>query len=389
MSAPASSSATEPLPDTMLPSAGLAPLASPLEQTVRLAFMLLSGVTVILGLIWLTGNIRAVPTDGTAVVIRYGRVISERHSGLVVALPRPFEEIRFLPSPDHQLSLRVTRDNTAYNSDETDLELQESDDFFHMEKNRDAANSSYLLTGDNSVVRLDATLFYRVVRPVAYMQALPHIQPTLRRLFYAAATDLAASHPIEDFLVIHAGTNDAGEDDEILSARRAAVRSRLVDAVNQRLIRLQGPDADSGIEITRIDLVSILPPRAKQAFDQVLTAEQAAAQNVAAAQTNAERTRQSANGERDRIRANATAAAEEFVRQASALTATISADENAMAAAPPKMRDAVALQAWRERIVTFLSKTGEITVVPAGGGQMLLAIPRTTPPQTASSGETQ
>ncbi|MFT8719663.1 SPFH domain-containing protein [Acetobacter sp.] len=371
--------------ETDLPSKiSLPPVSSPLEQTVKLAFLLLAGVTVILGVIWATGNIRAVPTDGSAVVIRYGKVIAERHSGLVIALPRPFEEVRFLPSPDHQLSLRVTRDNTAYASDETDLQLQESDDFFHMEKNRDAANSSYLLTGDNSVVRLDATLSYRVLRPVAYMQALPHIQPMLRRLFYAAATTIAASHPIEDFLVVHA---DSAEEDDTLSARRAAVRSQLMQAVNQRLERLHQPDSDTGIEVTRIDLVAILPPRAKQAFDQVLTAEQAAAQSVASAQTTAERTMQDANAERDRIRSAATASAEEFVRQASSATASILAEEEAVATASPDEKEAAALRAWRERMGLFLAKAGEITIIPPGDSSTLLSVPaRMAPP---SSGDEQ
>lgn len=362
---------------------------TPLEQSVRLAFLVLAGITAFLGVIWVTGNIRSVPTDATAVVTRYGRVISEQHSGLVLALPRPFEEVRFFPSPDHQLSLHVTRDNTAYSSDETDLELQESDDFFHMEKNRDAANSSYLLTGDGSVVRLDATLSYRVVRPPAYMLSQPHIQPALRRLFYAAATEVAAAHPIEDFLVVHADSINSSSDGELLSARRAQARTELLRKLNERLQRLLRDGTDAGVEITRIDLVAILPPRAKEAFDQVLTAEQAGAQSMASAQTVAERTIQEANAERDRIRANASAAAEERIRQATTGTASILAEENAVMTASRDVRNEAALRAWRERVVTVLSRAGTVTLIPANTRQMLLSPPVAIQKRAPSSEEDQ
>ncbi|MBO1359892.1 hypothetical protein J2D73_08800 [Acetobacter sacchari] len=375
------SASARPLPvDQAHGDTSIAPvlISGPLEQTVRFTFLLLAAVTALLGLFWLTGNVRSVPTDSTAVVILYGKVVDVRRSGLVVALPRPFEEVTLLPSSDHQISLRVTRDNTAYASDETDLELQESDDWLHMEKNRDAANSSYLLTGDGNIVRLDATLFYKVVRPVAYMQAQRHAPPALRRTFYAAATHIAASHPIGDFLVMRSGGGETGAD-EATTRRRTALRQALMDEVNARLRALTGPNADLGIEVTRIDLVPILPPRAKEAFDQVLTAEQVSAQGVAAARTDAERVIQNANRERDRLQTDASAAAEEMVRQASASTATISADETAAADALQPVRDAAALKAWRDRVAVFMSRVGEITSVAPGTGQTILSISPTAP----------
>ena len=369
------------LPDVSPPPDGA------LEQSVRLAFTVLSGITILLGLVWLTGNIRSVPADSNAIVVRYGKIVSVRQSGLVTALPKPFESVYFLPAHDKQLSLHVTRDNTDYNSDETDLELQESDDFYHMEKSRDAANSSYLLTGDGNVVRLDATLFYRIVRPVSYVQARNHVPAALRRIFYAAATDVAASHPVEDFLVVHTPLN-ATDADEALSARRIALRSQLLSAVNARLAGLHDRYADPGIEVARIDLMVVLPPRAKQAFDQVLTAEQAAAQNIAAAHTNAERILQEAGRERDRITADATATAVEMVRQAAEQTAGITAVEDAVRNALPNTRNAVALQAWREKATAIFSKAGQMTGVAPDTGQIILPAPTFTPPPVTQDGET-
>ncbi|NHO36404.1 SPFH domain-containing protein [Acetobacter fallax] len=362
------------------------PVDGALEQSVRLAFMVLSGVTILLGLVWLTGNIRSVPPDSNAIVVRYGKIMSVRHSGLVVALPGPFENVYFLPSQDKQLSLHVTRDNTDYSSDETDLELQESDDFYHMEKSRDAANSSYLLTGDGNVVRLDANLFYRIVRPVSYVQARPHVPAALRRLFYAAATDVAASHPVGDFLVVRSSFDTAAGDDA-LPARRAALRSELLAAVNARLAALRGHNTDPGIEVARIDLMVVLPPRAKQAFDQVLTAEQSAAQGIAAARTEAEHILQEAGRERDRLGADAAAAAVESVHQASGETAAISAVENAARAPSADTRHAVELQAWREKTTAIFAKAGRVTGIAPETGQILLPGPMPEQPSEAGQGE--
>ncbi|MCH4092014.1 SPFH domain-containing protein [Acetobacter sp.] len=373
-------------PDSPVLSDVNPPADGALEQSVRLAFTVLSGITILLGLIWLTGNIRSVPADSNAIVVRYGKIVSVRQSGLVAALPKPFENVYFLPARDKQLSLHVTRDNTDYNSDETDLELQESDDFYHMEKSRDAANSSYLLTGDGNVVRLDATLFYRIVRPVSYVQARSHVPAALRRLFYAAATDVAASHPVEDFLVVHTPLN-ATDADEALSIRRTALREQLLSAVNARLAALRGRYADPGIEIARIDLMVVLPPRAKQAFDQVLTAEQAAAQNIASARTDAERILQEAGRERDRITADATATAVEMVRQAAGQTAGITAVESAARNAPANARNAVAIQAWRGKVTEVFAKAGQITGIAPDTGQIILPGPALTPPSAPQDGE--
>nr|WP_302480871.1 SPFH domain-containing protein [Acetobacter estunensis] len=349
-----------------------------------MSFLVLGCVTALLGVVWLTGNVRSVPADSNAIVMRYGRVVSVRHSGLVAALPRPFETVSFLPSSERQISLHVSRNNTDYSSDETDLELQESDDFYHMEKSRDAANSSYLLTGDGNVVRLDANVFYRIIRPVAYMQSRAHVTPALKRIFYAAATDIAATHPVEDFLVVHSQA-EAGAGNEDLSSRRAALRGELLSLVNARLAALKGPHADLGIEVARIDLGVVLPPRAKEAFDQVLTAEQSAAQNVAAARTEAERILQAANREHDRLTDEAAASAVEFVHAASEQTASISAVDKAVSDAAPTIRQAVGVQAWRDRAAALLGRVGQVTAVAPGMGQVMFGGP--VPDRSGESGQ--
>ena len=63
----------------------------------------------------------------------------------------------------------------------------------------------------------------------------------------------------------------------------------MVTAINQRLAALRRAGADLGVEVSRIDIVALLPPVAKAAFDDVLTASQIADQTVAAARTDAAR----------------------------------------------------------------------------------------------------
>src|SRR6202012_4379781 len=129
------------------------------------------------------------------------------------------------------------------------------------------------------------------------------------------------SHPLDDFLVVRAAgdTMDASS-----GARREALREALMREMNDRLLALSHDGLDMGVQVSRIDLVAVLPPIAKAAFDAVLTASQTADQTVAAARTDAARASPTPGRDRDQIRSDARATADERVRAAAADTASIS-----------------------------------------------------------------
>ena len=62
-------------------------------------------------------------------------------------------------------------------------------------------NSGFLLTGDSSVVHLEAQIFYQITDPVAYMIAADHVEPALQRLFIASTVDNLAGRDLDSILV--------------------------------------------------------------------------------------------------------------------------------------------------------------------------------------------
>jgi regulator of protease activity HflC (stomatin/prohibitin superfamily) len=362
------------------PKAGDPAMRGPLASSVRLGFVMLYAAVLLLGVGWASSNWRQVPPDSRAVVLRFGRVNRVQESGLLLAWPRPIEQVRLLPAPDRQIEYKVVQQNTGFQSDETDMQLAPNDDVIHLQGDRDLNNANYLLTGDGNVVSLDATVFFTITDPTAYLLAEDHVRPALNRLYLASAVALAASRGLDDFLVARpeqdmttpvgtAPARGSAEAVATLTARRQALRGDLVAAINRRLQALRRSGMDLGISVGRVDVVALLPPVAKTAFDAVLTATQIADQGAAAARTDAARMTQEADGEHDRLLTEASAAAEERLRTASADTARI----DALAAQETQAnRDALLTHAYQAQIATILQHAGEVTAVDTRGGQQLV-----------------
>jgi membrane protease subunit HflK len=350
----------------------------PLAASVRLGFVMLYAAVAVLGIGWASGNVRQVPPDRRAVVLRFGGVDRIRESGLLLAWPQPIEQVRLLPAPDRQIEYKIVAQQTGFVSDETDMQLAPNDDVIHLQGDRDLNNAVYLLTGDGNVVNLDATVFFTITDPAAYLLAEDRVRPALNRLYLASAVALAASHNLDDFLVARPDEDtarairtaaDGAAAMATLAARRQALRGDLVVAINDRLRELRHSGMDLGIEVGRVDVVALLPPVAKAAFDAVLTASQIADQGAAAARTDAAHMTQEADREHDRLLAEATAAGEERLRTASTDTARIDA---LTAQETPENRDALMLQAYRTQVAAILQRAGEVTAVDSRGGQQLV-----------------
>jgi modulator of FtsH protease HflK len=352
-------------------------LRGPLAASVRLGFVMLYAAVLVLGVGWASGNIRQVSPDSRAVVLRFGRVVRVQQSGLLLAWPAPIEQVWLLPSSDRQMSLKIQGQQTGFVSDETDQIVIQKDDVIHMQGSRDLNNANYLLTGDGNVVRLDTTLFFTITDPAAYMLEKDHVEAALRRAYAASAVALAASRSLDDFLV--ARPDDSGKDTNALAgsvetvaalaARRQALRSDLVAAINRRLFALRASGEDLGVLVGRVDLVALLPPIAKNAFDAVLTASQIADQGIASARTDAARITQEADRQRDQLLTEASAGAEERVRGASTDVAPV---EALASQETPASRETLLTHAYQEQIAAILKHAGDVTAVDARGGQALV-----------------
>ena len=273
-------------------------------QALTLTFRFLFLFVFVLGFVWAISNIRVIATDSRAVVLRFGSINRLRGPGLLLAFPEPIEKVVQLPSADrqNQFDLEALRGSTSIVSPNPRL------------------NVGMFLSGDMSVVRLNATLFYQITDATAYVLAARHVDPALERLFFASTVSVCGSRDLDTILVARpeletsTGASRAG---------RERLRADLMTAINRRLADLANQGASLGITVSRVDLLPSIPSEAEAAFSSVLVAIQDAETRVAEARTSAEQTAQRANQIKDRTVTEAQAQAAERITNATSRTAAI------------------------------------------------------------------
>jgi regulator of protease activity HflC (stomatin/prohibitin superfamily) len=325
-------------------------------QSVRLGFRFLFAAVLVMALGWMASGIRQVPPDKRAVVLRLGQVVREQGPGLLLAWPRPIEQVVLLPSAESQFSMRITRFDTGAALVGRRVEYQLSPD--------PRRNAGFLLTGDGGVAHLQATVLYRISDPAAYLVERDHVAAALQRLVVAGAVEVAASRSIDAILVASMAPG-AGA---LPSPER--FRLDLVAAVNRRLAALAAEGAGLGVTVTRVDLAVSLPEAARYAFDHILAVTQLAEQTVAQARNDAEKTRQAAVQERQRILTAATAAADEQRSQAVTVTAPILALEPQAVTPAGK---AVVSRMYYDRVGALLRRAKQVVGFdPSSGAELVL-----------------
>jgi regulator of protease activity HflC (stomatin/prohibitin superfamily) len=315
----------------------------------------------VLGLLWLTSNVREIASDSQAVVLRFGRIVRTQEAGLLLAWPRPIEEVQLLPGPERQLSQDIA---TLPPVSEKSAGLVGP----FVGSRAIPQNASAYLTGDGNLVLLNATLIYRISDPIGYSLARTHVAAALDRLFRATSVHVTAGRNLNDFLVVQSGA--AASSDRAALALRGEVRDSLLGTMNSRLHELADAGASLGVEIQRIDMTAWLPPDAKSAFDAVLVASQAADRQLAVARTDAERRRQEAERDRDQLLSAAEATARELVSTADVSTAGIIALEHEET---PQTRGSLLLREYRSNVANIMNRVGSATLVdPQNGTRVVL-----------------
>jgi regulator of protease activity HflC (stomatin/prohibitin superfamily) len=351
-------------------------------QSARIAFRFLFVAVTATVVGWSVSNIRQVPPDSRAVVLRFGNIVNQQGAGLLLAWPKPIEEVVLLPSADRQIEFKIARfeGNAAFGGGRTVLgslplgstapdDLSVTIDAFRGFSMSDdpRKNAGFLLTGDASVVHLQSTLFYQITDPAAYLVAAAHVGPALERLFVASAVAVCAGRDLDTILVARPEAGPAADD--VARSSREQLRLDLMNAVNRRLEALAGEGAGLGIQVSRVDLVPAIPSGAKSAFDLVLIATQWAERDIAQARTDAETTNQRANRESDRIVTEATARAEELVTDATTRTAAIAALAEQ---APGLSGEMLINRIYYDRVGALLKKAGAVETIDKEGGSHLL-----------------
>jgi len=335
-----------------------------LAQSIGIGFRVVQAAILLLAIGWARSNIRQVPPDSRVVVLRLGEVERVQDAGLVLAWPRPIETLMLLPARDREIALPLDSGNDSLPSSETDFQIHQPDDVVQLRAQKDTWNAGYFLTGDGSVVQFTATLFYSISAPAEYFVEADHVRPALQRIYRASVLALASSSELDDFLVARPERQSASTLDP--SVRRERVASDLAAMMNRRLLELARGGSGLGVEVRRIDIVAMLPPVAKAAFDAVLTAAQNADQQTAAARTEAATIHAQADRDRARVVAEAEATAQELTSRASSRAAAVGALAES---ADPPHRDSVLAEYYREQIGPILSRASALTAVDPRASQ--------------------
>jgi regulator of protease activity HflC (stomatin/prohibitin superfamily) len=325
-------------------------------QSAKLAFRFLFLVVVLAAIGWSLSNFRQVPPESRALVYRFGQLVRQQGSGLLMAWPQPIERLVILPSEDRQLEFRI---------DQFEPDSALGSDFMISDYARE--NNAFLLTGDSSVVHLQASLLYQITDPAAYILAAEHVGPALQRIFVASAVAVCASRDIDTILVarpeLEAAANAASR------ASREQLRADLMNAMNRRLDDLTAQGASLGIQVSRVDLAAAIPSGAKSAFDYVLIATQQADRDIAEARTGAAMTALRANQDRDRTLTDADARAEEKVTEAKTRTAAVAALAKGSPGLSGEMLES---RVYYDRIGALLARAARVDTVDSSGGISLM-----------------
>lgn len=323
-------------------------------QAVALSFRFLLAVAIAIALGWLASNLRQVPADNQAVVVRFGKVARVHGPGLLLALPRPLETVSLIPASARQIPIKIERFSDGGFSDTSNKTMG-----FDINQNP-RLNSAFLLTGDSSVIHLEAQLIYQIDDAQAYMVAQDDVGPALQRLFIASAIETIGTRDLDAILV----ARPERASNAAVAARRERLRADLMRVVNRKLQRLAAQGAPLGVIVNRVDLVPSIPRGAHDAFDSVLAVTQESERAIAASNTNKELIGQKAQSEADGIKSSAAAAAEENVSKATVATASIAA----LSSTNQDMSRGMQMShLYYDRIGPILKKAGRVQLVAPDG----------------------
>lgn len=362
------------------------PPPGPIAQSVAIGFRSVYIAATLLLVLWLSGNVREIAPDSQAVVRRFGSIVRTQESGLLLAWPRPIEEVQILPGREQQLSEDVSTLEPPTQQSRALIGARAGGGTL-------PPDESAYLTGDGNVVLLSATLIYQIDDPIAYALSQRHVAPALQRVFRAAAVHVSAGKNLNQFLVVSNPAEQSLQASAVtqggaVAALRAEVREELLQEVNSRLAALASAGASLGVQVDRVDMTAWLPPQAKSAFDQVLLAAQSADREVANARTEAERRRQGAAQLSERLIASAQASAKELLSNATVDTAGILALEREET---PQTRSSLLLNRYRSRVAEILKRVGTVRLVdPRSGARFIMpggeALPGSPAPASAVPG---
>lgn len=327
------------------------PGVGPFAEAGVIIFYLLFAGTLITAIGWAVSNLRLVPAQSRAVVLRLGALERIQGPGLLLAWPAPLDQVVLVPAAEQLQEQEIhslQRVPAALEADRNNAVLGDLPDAL--------AGSGYLLTGDASAVQLQATVFYTIDDAYAYVLQREHIAPALERIFSAAAVAVCASRDLDAVLVARP---ELIAHDAAAAQQRERLHADLAALVNRRLDQLRQNGSSLGIHLQRVDVKSALPSATVLAFTGVLTSTQSAAEEIANARTVAENIRQAADRDAQARVQTAIANAAERIATARVETADVLPLHGPAAVLDPGLAE----RDYRAAMQTLLGRAGSVTTV--------------------------
>jgi len=227
----------------------------------------------VVGLIWASSGIYRVQPDEQGVVLRFGQWVRTEQPGLNYHLPAPIETA---------LTPKVTRVNridVGYRSAGGDGRRQGTE--------RDVAEESMMLTGDENIIDIDFAVFWVIKDAGNYLFKIREPEATVKMAAESAMREVIGRTEIQPALT--------------------EARQQIEESTKQ-LLQTMLDEYQSGIEVTQIQLQKVEPPApVVDAFNDVQRARQ-----------DRERLRNEAEAYRNDIIPRARGEAERLIQEASA-----------------------------------------------------------------------
>jgi membrane protease subunit HflK len=237
--------------------------------------------------IWLVSGVYRVQPEQVGMVLRFGEWVRETEPGLHWHLPSPIESV---------LTPSVTRENRVEIGFRSGTEGRAV-------SARDLNEESLMLTGDENIVDIDFTVFWKIKNAAAYLFAVRDPEVLVKVAAESAMREVVGQTPIQQ-----AFTEGRGK----IEVDSQALLQRLLDSYG------------AGIEIRRVQLQAVDPPGpVVDAFNEVqrARADRERLRNEAEAYRNdilprargdAERLLQESQGYREEVTNRATGDAKRF-----------------------------------------------------------------------------
>lgn len=170
-------------------------------------------------------GIRFIKSGESAIILRFGKIVGDtpeeqvHEAGLLLAFPYIIDEVITVPTG----SVQEITVNTHY----TDGEMTTYD------------RNGYVITGDNNIAILSASVKYTISDPVAYALAIKDPQAVINAVVSNAMINVAANYAVDDILT-------AGKDEFTMDIR----------TLSQEKLDMSG----IGVKITQLELTKVGMP---------------------------------------------------------------------------------------------------------------------------------